>query len=63
MGRDRNSRVFRNVAGHLLRSSLDDEAAEAPQVDVLVRGQRVLDAFHERFHDLLHLRFFDTGAF
>ena len=60
---NRDRRVFRYVAGYFLSALLDDETAESAKIDVIVVGERGLDAVHESLDDGLHLHFLDTGAF
>lgn len=43
-------------------ASFHDEAAEAAEIDVVVLGQRRLDALHERLDDGLHLYLFGAGG-
>ena len=59
---NRDGRIFRDIAGNLLGALFHDEAAEAAKIDVVVVGQRRLDALHESLDDGLHLHLLDTGA-
>ena len=63
VSRNRNRGILRDVAGHFLGAALYDERTETAQVNVLVGRERILDGFHERFHDLLHLGFLHACAF
>ena len=54
--------VLGDITGHLLGALLHDETAEAAKIDVVLMGQRRLDALHESLDDSLHLHLFDSGA-
>lgn len=53
--------VLGDITGHLLGALLHDETAEAAKIDVVLMGQRRLDALHESLDDSLHLHLFGTG--
>ena len=63
VGGDHDGRVLGDVPGRFLRAGLHREAAEATEIDVFTIGQRVFHAFHEAFHNALHLNSFNASAF
>ena len=42
-------------------ANLDDEAAEATEIDVFAMSQRILNDFHELFDSVEHIGAVDTG--
>lgn len=61
--RNRNRGILRNIAGYLRGALLDDEAAEAAEIYVVLLLQRSLDALHESLDNGLYLYLLGTGAF
>ncbi len=58
---DDDSGVLGDVAGGLLSSVLDDEAAETSEIDVLFFKKTCLDDIHECFHGDSYILFGQPG--
>ena len=60
MCRNRNRGILRNIAGYLRGALLDDEAAEAAEIHVVLLIQRSLDALLESLDNGLYLYLLGT---
>ena len=58
-----DSGIFRDVAGSLFRTGLDDEAAETAEVNVFTLSERFLYYFHELFYCFEYGYFVNAGGF
>ena len=61
MFRDGDGGILRDIAGSLGGTNLDDEAAEATEIDVFAMSQRIFNDFHELFDSVEHVGAVDTG--